>query len=452
MKNPMSFITIPKRGASHRASLAFVVLTALALGISFSSAIFAETNTGTATDPAVAATDPGMRIYRDLELIREPGALPPLMALNTPTPEPIEAPSLEEIDASIQRGVDFLMTHQEPKGAWGSPRNTKALNITAPVPGAHQAFQTGSTSLALSALLEIEALGWDDERITPAIDRAEEWMLSALPTLRRGSQDTIYNNWGHAYAIQALARMLERKPDDAERCEIIRDMIAMQVDKLVRYECIDGGWAYYDFDYHTRQPGPSTISFVTATVLVALREAEDAGVEVPERIVNRGMESILRQRKPDYTYLYGEYLQTMPMRGINRPSGSLGRSQACNIAMRHWGDQTVTDEMLTAWLDRLFARNGWLSMGRKRPVPHESWDQVAGYFYYYGHYYAALCIEALPEDQQGPYQDFMARTLMDLQETNGCWWDYPLYDYHEAYGTGFALQSLVRSRRVEDSE
>ncbi len=84
------------------------------------------------------------------------------------------------------------------------------------------------------------------------------------------------------------------------------------------------------------------------------------------------------------------------MREINRPSGSLGRSQACNLAMRLWGDQLVTDEVVKTWLDRLVVRNGWLDMGRKRPIPHESWCQVAGYFFYYGHYYAALCIELLP--------------------------------------------------------
>ena len=81
---------------------------------------------------------------------------------------------------------------------------------------------------------------------------------------------------------------------------------------------------------------------------------------------------------------------------INRPGGSLGRSQACNLAMRLWGDKKVTDDDLETWLDRLFARELWLDLGRKRPIPHESWFQVAGYFFYYGHYYAARCIEHLP--------------------------------------------------------
>jgi len=210
---------------------------------------------------------------------------------------------------------------------------------------------------------------------------------------------------------------------------------------------VDGGWAYYDFKAQTKKPSDSTISFVTAAVLVALYEARQAGAEVPERLIERGMASIRRQRKPDFSYLYGEYLKNQPMRPINRPGGSLGRSQACNVAMRLWGDTLVTDAVLKTWLDRLFARNLWLDIGRKRPIPHESWFQVAGYFYYFGHYYAALCIEQLPKDERAPFQDHLAHILLHLQEKDGSWWDFPMFDYHQQYGTAFALMSLGRCRK-----
>ena len=112
-----------------------------------------------------------------------------------------------------------------------------------------------------------------------------------------------------------------------------------------------------------------------------------------------------------------------------------------------WGDETVTDKVLVTWLDRLAARNGWLDIGRKRPVPHESWMQVAGYFYYFGHYYAGLCLEQLPQSEQQPFASMLARILVDRQEKNGSWWDYPLYDYHESYGTAYAVMSLLRCER-----
>src|SRR5262249_43018486 len=158
----------------------------------------------------------------------------------------------------------------------------------------------------------------------------------------------------------------------------------------------------------------------------------------------RAVDSIERQKKKDFSYEYGEYLKYSPMMPINRPGGSLGRSQACNLALRWWGDKTITDTVMTNWLDRLIARNGWLSIGRKRPVPHESWFQVAGYFYYYGHYYAALCMEELGEEKGAKYKDQLAGLLLPLQEKDGSWFDYELYNYHQQYGTAFALMALAR--------
>ena len=360
-----------------------------------------------------------------------------------PRPRPVKPLSPAKIQASIDRGIEFLLRRQNKNGSWGSARNTKGLNIYAPVPGAHHAFRTAVTSLCISALLETA----DDEGdVALAIDRGEAWLIEHLPKLRRATPMALYNVWGHAYSIQALARMLQRRPDDKKRRRQILGLIESQVDRLDRYECVDGGWCYYDFNAHTKKPSGSPISFVSATVLVAFHEAKAAGVEVPQRLVDRAMESIRRQRKPDFSYCYGEYLRWVPMYPINRPGGSLGRSQACNLAMRLWGDQTVSDQVVTVWLDRLFARNGWLSIGRKRPVPHESWFAVAGYFYYYGHYYAALSIEQLPPDERGRHFDQLAHLLVGLQEKDGSWWDYPLYDYHQQYGTALALMALGRCR------
>ena len=168
---------------------------------------------------------------------------------------------------------------------------------------------------------------------------------------------------------------------------------------LDRYSFVGGGWSYYDFITGSQTPGDAASASRTATALIALKEAESIGVEFPERLTKKAIASILRQQKPDFSYAYGEYLRMMPMYDINRPGGSLGRSQACNLALRLYGDKRITDEVLKTWLNRLYARNGWLSIGRKRPVPHESYFAVAGYFYYYGHWYAALCIEQLPDQR-----------------------------------------------------
>jgi hypothetical protein len=362
--------------------------------------------------------------------------------LDTRTPRvgSIAAVDAKVLETSIQRGLDFLVGYQNPDGSWGNPTRTKGLNIYAPVPGAHHAFRTATTAMCIMALIES---GSETPETKKSLDRAEQWLLTYLPRLRRATPTAIYNVWGHAYSIQALVRMHRRHDDEAMRERLV-ELIESQFDLLDRYESVDGGWGYYDFRLGTKKPASSSISFVNATVLVAFHDAKTIGVEPPKKNVDKAIAALIRQRKPDFSYLYGEYLKDRPMRGINRPGGSLGRSQACNIALRVWGDEKITDKVLDTWLHRLFARNGWLSIGRKRPIPHEAWFQVAGYFYYYGHYYAALCIEDLPVEQRGLFQTHMAQTIIPKQEKDGSWWDYPLYDYHQPYGTAFALMTLVR--------
>ncbi|MFH1919153.1 MAG: prenyltransferase/squalene oxidase repeat-containing protein [Planctomycetota bacterium] len=363
-----------------------------------------------------------------------------------PRPNPVPTPKPEAIDKAIERGVEFLLARQNKDGSWGSARNTKGLNIYAPVPGAHHAFRSAVTSLCISALIEI---GPESNEVSEAIDRGEAWLFEHLPEVRRATPDAIYNTWAHAYSLQALARMFHRHADDPKLGKKIKRLAETQLDLLERYECVDGGWCYYDFNAHTKQPSGDSVSFVSATVLVALYAAKEMGVEAPQRLIDRATASIRRQRKPDFSYTYSESLKYRPMYGINRPGGSLGRSQSCNLAMRLWGDCEVTDGVLNTWLDRLFARNLWLDIGRKRPIPHESWMQVAGYFYYHGHYYAALSIDQLEPADRAGHQDQLAHLLLRLQEKDGSWWDYPLYDYHQQYGTAFALMSLARCRREQ---
>ncbi|QDT08308.1 prenyltransferase/squalene oxidase repeat-containing protein [Stieleria marina] len=358
-----------------------------------------------------------------------------------PTLPEVAAASESEIRGAIYKGVQFLIEDQNSNGSWGSPTKTKSLNIYAPVPGAHHAFRAATTSLCISGLIETNS---DDPDAIAALDRAEDWLMDHLGSLRRATGQAIYNVWGHAYSIQALVRMHGRHDTDQSKQAKIVKLIQLQFDMLSRYESVDGGWGYYDFRYQANQPTSDSISFVNGAVLVALAEARDIGVDPPARVVKRAIAATNRQRKPDFSYLYGEYLKYQPMRGINRPGGSLGRSQCCNAALRMWGDKTITDNVIKNWLYRLYVRNGWLDIGRKRPVPHESWMQVAGYFYYFGHYYGAECLALLPAEERAPFQAMLAKLMLDRQEKNGCWWDYPLYDYHRPYGTGFALLTLQR--------
>ena len=84
--------------------------------------------------------------------------------------------------------------------------------------------------------------------------------------------------------------------------------------------------------------------------------------------------------------------------------------------------------------------------GRKRPYPHTTLYQVSGYYYYFDHYYAACLIESLGADAKRQYGPQLMNVILPLQESDGSWWDYPMWDYHKPYGTAFAIMSLLRCK------
>src|SRR5262249_60601647 len=105
---------------------------------------------------------------------------------------------------------------------------------------------------------------------------------------------------------------------------------------------------------------------------VPFTAAKAVGVPPPEKLVQRGVKLTQYQRQRDGTYLYGTYLWAEPTMGINRPGGSLGRSQACHLALRLWGDEAVTDAVLKEWLGPAVARQRRAGPGRQKPGPPAS--------------------------------------------------------------------------------
>ena len=352
-----------------------------------------------------------------------------------------------DIDESIRRGVDFLIADQNPNGSWGGPTRTKGLNIYAPLPGAHHAFRAGTSGLALAGMLDAA-----DARpeAAAAITKAGDWMAAELPKLRRAEMTTTYNSWGHAYGLRALTRLHQKENDAAKKNQWVR-LAQEQIDLANRYEEVNGGWGYLDLfdDVKTQKPSGMPTAFTTATMLLAMDEARrELGVTLDDTVVKRSLTSIDMQRTPDFSYVYSFNHRMRPRTDINRPAGSLARSQACNACLRVFGNSEVTDEVITTWADRFLAREGFLSIGRKRPVPHETHFRISGYFYFYGIFYFTESVKLLPREQHAGYARQLAALLLERQEKDGSWWDYPLYDYHQPYGTGYALMALAWCREA----
>lgn len=350
----------------------------------------------------------------------------------------------EAVNASIEKGVRFLIENQNEDGSWGGIRKTKQLNIYAPIPGGHHAFKMASTALAISGLCAHEK---NFPIASECIDKAEKWLLETYPTVKRGSGDTLYNVWAIAYGLRAFTDLSQRREDKTPFIKAVQH----QYDLLLKYELIGSGWAYYNFGIRsgrgngieTRKPSGSNNSFMTGTVLCAIDYTREVlPLTIDEKRLDLSYKSLLRQRLPDGSYSYGEYLNMIPRHPVNRPAGAMSRTPTALSALLRRDENSVPLEEREEWVNRFITRHGFLAATKKRPRPHEGPFQLAGYFYYYGHYYVSELCLFLPDKEK--YAPTLVKIIIEGQEKNGSWWDFPLYDYHEAYGTGYALSALAR--------
>jgi hypothetical protein len=190
--------------------------------------------------------------------------------------------------------------------------------------------------------------------------------------------------------------------------------------------------------------GPT--SFGTAAGLVALYEAKDAGVELPGRLAELALKRLEESRLPTGFFMYGSDYKYIPRIPANMERGSIGRTQPCNYALWLWKSPKVNQPAIRAGLEAFFKDHAFLDMGRLRWMPHESWYQTSGYYYFYDHYYAARLLDSLPSEDRGVYAKQIAEHVLPHQEPDGSWWDFPMWDFHKPYGTAFGVMTLLRCR------
>jgi hypothetical protein len=60
----------------------------------------------------------------------------------------------------------------------------------------------------------------------------------------------------------------------------------------------------------------------------------------------------------------------------------------------------------------------------------------------FGRYYAARATATLSPEARQDLSQWLAATTAADQDADGSWIDFPLYGFHKAYGTAFALLTL----------
>ena len=351
------------------------------------------------------------------------------------------APGDDEVRTAEKRALTYLLAHQEADGSFGSARNA-SFNDLWPNPETHKSWTVGTSGVAVMALLGA------GPQAEPALRRGVE-ALVALSDLKRVSDWDMDDVWGYIYGLQALARVLQdaRFPPGETRTAI-ESAARTYADKLEK--CRAGGWGYYANAKAAWLPEWST-SFTTAAAVLALVDGKAAGSDRTPKILEPALKTIEQCRLPSGSFTYSCEAIPSPGRleGIDNVKGATGRIQVCNLALLKGGREvSVKDRVLG--LDQFFEQHRFLEIGRRRPIPHEAYYQVAGYFYYFGHYYAAELLGTLPKDMREPYASKLLRIVIDTQEADGSMTDYVMHDYPRAYGTAYGMLVLQLARAARN--
>lgn len=380
-----------------------------------------------------------------------PAPAPPQAVRSTATtptvapPSPVVSPTPAEIDATIARGLAFLVKAQHASGGFGGPENG-AFNDFWPNPEVHRAWSVGSTGLVVMLLVEVART----KKLDATLERALRFLV-ANDDLKKPEDWDLDTIWGHIYGLQGLARALAHADvGDAGLRASMQRSAQRHLQRLVDQRTPIGGWGYYTMD---GWPEPEwTVSFTTAAALLALLDAKTAGFAVAPPVVEKAAAVVARCRLPDGAYDYS--VDPLPstarrryVESLNTLKGSIGRSQCCNLALARC-DGRVAPRDLMGGLDDFFRYQRFLEIARQRPIPHEAYYQVASYFYFFGQFYASELLAQLPAGVARPYAGRLAAQVAAKQEVDGAMWDHYMHDHGKAYGTAYGLLALVRCRKL----
>lgn len=345
-----------------------------------------------------------------------------------------------DLRTAIRTGVQWLIKNQNPDGSFGTHLTKRPYEVLASVPGSQDAFLVATTGLCVMALQDVRDPSPEARR---ARERALDFLLANAAVKRQSGMEH-YNVWAFGYALRALTQELANAPD-GPRAAPLREMSKKLVAKLVDYQTTDGGWGYLSLDeVPTFHPSDTSMSFTTASILIGIQAAAATGTDVPAGLKVKAVDHLKRSRLPDGAFLYGEYLKYRPRMDINERKGSACRTPACLFALEACGEVVPETEYREALEDLLVRHAALQRAGIREPIPHRSFYSISGYFYLYGHAYAAYVLARLPKADQDRLGPLLEKAVLHCREPDGSFWDYPLYGYHDAYGTAYALIALAR--------
>ncbi len=345
----------------------------------------------------------------------------------------------KEARLSRDRALAWLVKTQNKDGSWARGVIVGLIDSGYSVASFYD-WQYAANALACMALLR------SDE--TPARRLALEKGLNWISTSRVPYRGSDWDNDTVWAALCGVACAIDVAKDtrftDTSTMKKLRVRAKLLLHNLKRNQVPSGGWGYYDDKPYTKRPKWAT-SFATAMILPVIQDALKMGWMKDHRILARAKLYVRRCRLPNGAYQYAQRPIPRSPAGesIDNVKGSLGRIQVCNWALRATGEvDFITLKRLRQGLKQFMRYHRFLDVARMRPVPHEAYYANAGYFYFFGHYHAAMAIDLLPKNEKEQWHAQLRPHIVKTQRKDGSFCDFLGQGYMVVADTAYAILTL----------
>jgi hypothetical protein len=342
----------------------------------------------------------------------------------SPLPESARSAGIESIGSAApeqaysevelwRRSVQFLLAMQREDGALID--SDYDFGGSDSLPNVYVAV----TSLVGLSLMDARARFPEKAvAIDAALDRAAAYVREEK-NINVIDRDEIL--WAYAYRLRFLVARFRGGQEDIET-------VNRAVAKLESVQGNRGSW-YHEYSN----------SFVTATALVALADAKQSGASVNQTVVDKGLESLLRDRYANGAYPYsGARGNRSNAAEDGDIAASAGRMPICELALLLWGKSDQS--RLQFAIEKSLEHHDKLRVAYKYDN-HTSTLAYGGFFFWYDMQSRAEAIQNLSNSEHRRAAAKQHQQLvLALPEIDGCFVDS--HELGRCYGTAMALLSL----------
>jgi hypothetical protein len=305
-----------------------------------------------------------------------------------------------ELDASIAKGIKYLVFQQGADGSFGDGRFGKNVAVSA------------LSGIALMADGHLPGRGIHGD----AVARCADYILANCTESGLIATDAANGPmYGHGFATLFLGEVygMTAGGSDSAQAARLHEALIKAVRLIEQTQNEKGGWRYNPIPYD------ADVS-VTIAQIMALRSARNAGIEVSKETIDRAVDYVRRCQNPDGGFRYQE---DMGASGWPRSAAGVASLYYAGI----YEDDAIDKGL--AYLQR-------------EAMPGQPAASKAHYFY--GQYYAVQAMYLAGGDAWAKWWPAIREELIKNQMDNGSWEDRSVGD---CYGTSMALIILQMPKR-----